>query len=223
VAWQDSALSLMGVALGGGIAALAGSRATQRGAVADALNALAVAHDLRWELEANTPPLDREVLLEVRTRLLAGGASWTLVEVHERLIRACTLSGHYLRTIRNDQSQAPTTMYAHRMTHPSRFFNRPLMQLTDAVERFLADEIERPLRSRLLHTVRLRRVRQTLERAVMDNELTRMPPFDEEASQRAWDVSTTQTLTYLQWPQHLALKASDWPNVPENWWPQPLS
>jgi hypothetical protein len=222
MAWQDSALSLIGVALGGGIAAFAGSRAARRGAAADALSALAEAHNLRWTLgpEFN---LDRNLLLETRIRLLAGGASWMLVEVHERLTQACLLSAYHLFRERMSQNETPTMMYAHRITHPGRFFRRPLMQLTDAVERCLADEIERPLRSRLLRPVRLRRLRQTLGRAATDNELTRMPRFDEGDSQTAWDVATSSALAYLEWPNASALKAADWPNVPEDWWPKPQS
>jgi hypothetical protein len=164
----SAVLNLVGVALGGGIAALAGSRSSRRGAAADALTALAEMHDMRREPGS----ADREVLLSARVRLLAAGCSWVLVEMHERATLASRTSASAIVALREAAVTPEQQKYASRMYHPSRFYSRPLLQLGDVFEQALAEQIERPIKSKLLAAVRLQQLKRLTRGVRADNAST---------------------------------------------------
>lgn len=202
MAWQDSALSLLGVVFGGGIAAAAGSRATRRSKTAPALRALAAMHTLRLAAGKSSRIPDEDELRTSRARLLVGGAPWVVVEMFERATLASMVATWHLTHARADREAAEQSVYAGSILHPSRFALRPILQLAETLEQVLAEELERPLVSAVLSPVRRLQLRWAVRRVAEVNEVTMFPPYADMAKQSAWDQTVVRHLAgLLVWPR----------------------
>lgn len=194
MAWHEAVINLAAVALGGIIAALANRGASRRDARAKALTALQTVSVLRLRppQDAGVPP--RREMTEARAALLAGGASWVSVELHERATLAAMHATWYLGQAarRGDSAEAK---YASRSLHPSRFTSRPIVQWAEILDLVVANEIERPLRARLLRPLVSRRLHRVLAEVRSNNEATLYPGKDDVVASALRRVDT-----YLQWP-----------------------
>lgn len=202
MAWQDSALSLLGVVLGGGIAAAAGSRATRRSKTAPALKALSAMRSLRLSVGESVRIPDDDVLRKSRARLLVGGAPWVLVEMFERATVASMVATWHLEKARADGEARDQSRYANRILHPSRFTVRPIVQLAETLEQVLAEELERPLVSTVLGPTRRLQLRWSVKRVARVNEVTMLPPYADLTKKFVWDEAVMPQLAgLLVWPR----------------------
>jgi len=221
VAVGDALLNLAGVALGGAIAAFTGSRSSRRGAAADGLTALANMHWIR-RMEVQEPEDSDQQILTARTDLLAAGCSWVLVEMHERTTLAARNGAWKLRVLIKQAESQAAKKYGSNLLHPSRSTTRPLIQLGDLFEQALADDIERPLRSRALRPLRVARLKRMTSKVQTDNEVLRMPPREDPRLQEIWDGMVERDVTaLLNWPKRRILPSGDEApiEISDDWYP----
>lgn len=206
MAWPDALISLVGVALGGGIAAAAGSRSAQRSNTAAALQALADMRDLRYAREPDEAGIpDRDLMRRVRADLLTGGAPWVLVEMHERATEAALLGTWHISRSLNTEASERQRKYAQAIFHPSRFSTRPILQLGDSLEQAIAESLERPFLSAMFGPWRRAELRRAVETVAKENEITRFPPCADDSRDSIWRTLAIEPATrWLTWPRRRA-------------------
>jgi hypothetical protein len=222
MAWQDSAISLLGVAVGGGIAAAAGSRSARRANTAAALRALADMRSLRATADPQEAGLpDRDLIRRARGDLLIGGAPWVLVEMHERATYAA-LSATWSLSGGRDAESERQRMYVQAVFHPSRFLARPILRLGDLLEQAMAESLERPSASVILGPWRRVTLRREVSRVANENEVTRYPDKDGDRSDWLWqELAVLPVTRWLTWPKRRALRSGhERSEQDENWYPK---
>jgi len=219
--WQDSVVSLGGVALGGAIAAFAGSRSARRSNTAAALQALADMRNLRLTSTDDAGLPDSALIRRARADLLIGGAPWVLVEMHERAVRAALLGTWSIsRSLKSEESERQRR-YAQAVFHPARFSTRPIMRIGDALEQAIAESLERPFTSAVFGPWRRARLRSLVRRVARENEVTRFPPHADETGEHMWQLTAVDPVTrWLRWPKRRAMtRGSERLEQSRSWYP----
>jgi hypothetical protein len=206
MAWSDALVTLGAVALGGLVAALTGRLESRREARTEALVALRELHDLGASQPREAAGLLREGdLLRHRIALLRGGVPWNFVELLSGAVRAALSASWYFAAAARLELESPENdrrrKLGHEWMHPSRRTMRPTLQWLLILNDAIREELERPVRARLVRPLVAYRLRRMLLRLDDSSEMTRLLPSPREMPDQAQYLAVHR---HLGWPTRKA-------------------